>query len=113
MDIDSFCPPFTYSLENINVLHIPDGNIFPQLTNTAIYSIILMANSQSTKNEQGAKIVIPKDPVILLSYINTQLRDYYPTLVDLCRSLDLDQSVLEQTLKAIDYEYDPSQNQFI
>ena len=24
--------------------------------------------------------VLPKDPVILLSYINTQLRDFYPNL---------------------------------
>lgn len=26
--------------------------------------------------------VLPKDPVILLSYINTQLRDFYPSLDD-------------------------------
>ncbi len=27
--------------------------------------------------------VLPKDPVILLSYINTQLRDFYPSLDEL------------------------------
>ena len=28
--------------------------------------------------------MIPKDPVILLSYVNTQLRDYYESLEALC-----------------------------
>ena len=28
--------------------------------------------------------MIPKDPVILLSYVNTQLRDYFDSLDALC-----------------------------
>lgn len=32
---------------------------------------------------------IPNDPVMLLSYINTQLRDFYPTLNELCSALNL------------------------
>lgn len=32
---------------------------------------------------------IPNDPVMLLSYINTQLRDFYPTLDELCSALNL------------------------
>ena len=56
---------------------------------------------------------IPKDPVMLLSYINTNLRDYYPTLEDLCKSLSIEQASLEETLRSIDYEYDPSQNRFL
>lgn len=55
---------------------------------------------------------LPKDPVILLSYVNTQLRDFYPNLEDLCKSLGLDQSQLEQTLRTIGYEYQPSRNRF-
>ena len=39
---------------------------------------------------------IPKDPAILLSYINTQLRDRYPSLEELCASLNIDQSGLIQ-----------------
>lgn len=34
---------------------------------------------------------IPNDPIMLVSYLNTQLRDFYPNLEDLCKSLDLDQ----------------------
>lgn len=56
---------------------------------------------------------IPNDPAILLSYINTQLRDYYPTLDDLCKSLDIDKYNLTKLLEVIDYVYDEKQNQFI
>ena len=31
--------------------------------------------------------MIPSDPAMLLSYVNTQLRDYYPSLEELCKSL--------------------------
>lgn len=57
--------------------------------------------------------MLPKDPVILLSYINTQLRDTYPTLEDLCKSLDIDQPFLIQSLRSINYSYNPVKNQFI
>lgn len=56
---------------------------------------------------------IPQDPIILLSYINTNLRDYYKTLADLCKSLDIDEDDLISKLKKINYEYDPERNQFI
>lgn len=56
---------------------------------------------------------IPKDPFILLGYINTQLRDFYQDLDDLCLSLDIDQAALTETLSAVDFLYDPSTNQFI
>ena len=56
---------------------------------------------------------IPKDPVILLSYINTQLRDFYPSLEELCKSLDIDKDELESKLAAIDYRYDSDLNKFV
>ncbi|MFV0341569.1 MAG: DUF4250 domain-containing protein [Anaerocolumna sp.] len=57
-------------------------------------------------------MAIPKDPFILLSYINTQLRDFYKTLDDLCDHLDIDELELRTTLRKIHYEYIPEQNQF-
>ena len=33
---------------------------------------------------------IPKDPVILLSYVNTQLRDNYQSLDEMCQALGVD-----------------------
>lgn len=56
--------------------------------------------------------MIPKDPVILLSYINTQLRDFYDSFEDLCKALDLDENEIKQKLSFIGYEYNDSLNQF-
>ncbi|MDO5549743.1 MAG: DUF4250 domain-containing protein [Lachnospiraceae bacterium] len=56
--------------------------------------------------------MIPKDSVMLLSYINTQLRDHYSSLNQLCDSLDLDKEEIVSRLAAIQYEYDEKINQF-
>lgn len=56
---------------------------------------------------------IPNDPVILLSYLNTQLRDNYSSLTELCKSLGLDEVDLKMRLKEIDYEYDANLNRFM
>ena len=57
--------------------------------------------------------MIPQDPVLLLSYINLKLRDYYSSLDALCDDLDISKSELEEKLKTINYEYSEEQNQFI
>ena len=57
--------------------------------------------------------MIPKDPVMLLSYINTQLRDNYDSLEALCSDRDIDLETLIRTLDSIDYQYDKEKNQFI
>ena len=46
---------------------------------------------------------VPKDPVMLLSFLNTQLRDYYPSLEDCCLSLGLDKEEITSGLASIDY----------
>lgn len=56
---------------------------------------------------------IPKDPVMLLSFINLKLRDYYPNLDELCRSLGIDRKELCRKLENIDYVYDKNVNRFI
>lgn len=56
---------------------------------------------------------IPNDPMILLSYINTQLRDFYPSLEELCKALSADMQELKNKLSAIDYEYDEKLNRFV
>lgn len=56
---------------------------------------------------------IPKDPVILLSYVNTQLRDFYPSLCEMCDALGLEKESIINTLKQIDYAYDEQKNQFL
>lgn len=56
---------------------------------------------------------LPEDPFILLSYINTQLRDFYPSLEELQKSLGVDVQTIKHKLSAIDYHYDAGRNQFV
>ena len=41
-------------------------------------------------------MTLPNDPVILMSYLNTQLRDFYTDLDDLCKSLSLERGQIEK-----------------
>lgn len=54
-----------------------------------------------------------KDPVMLLSFVNTQLRDHYPSLEEFAAIYQIDAAEVISALKTIDYEYDPATNQFI
>lgn len=56
---------------------------------------------------------LPQDPIMLLSYVNTQLRDQYGSLDDFCASLDVDRAELEEKLRAVNYEYDSERNAFV
>ncbi len=57
--------------------------------------------------------MIPQDPFILLSWVNTQLRDNYSSLSDLCDSEDVNQEDLTAKLAAIGCRYDETQNRFL
>ena len=56
---------------------------------------------------------LPNDPIILLSYINTQLRDNYGSLNELCKSLSVDESEIREKLLSVNYEYDETLNKFV
>ena len=55
---------------------------------------------------------LPSDPFMLLSYVNTLLRDRYPSLQSLCDDMQIDQPSLEHTLREAGFEYNPEQNRF-
>ena len=57
--------------------------------------------------------MIPKDPAMLLSFINMKLRDVYPSLDELCGSLDINKEELVNKLQSINYIYDEKQNKFV
>lgn len=57
--------------------------------------------------------MIPKDPVMLLSFINLKLRDYYSSFEALCDDLDVDANEIISKLAGIDYHYDTGKNQFV
>ena len=57
--------------------------------------------------------MLPQDPMILLSYVNTKLRDEYSSLDELCAALDADREELVQKLEGINYRYSLERNQFL
>ena len=57
--------------------------------------------------------MIPQDPMILLSFINTKLRDEYASLDLLCDDLQLDRSDIVSKLSEVDYSYDAALNRFV
>jgi hypothetical protein len=55
---------------------------------------------------------LPKDPIMLMSFINMKLRDLYPSLEALCEDMDISRSELEEKLKAAGYEYNEATKRF-
>lgn len=57
--------------------------------------------------------MIPKDPVMLLSFLNLKLRDFYVDAEAMYEDLDLDRKEVEDKLAGIGYVYDKERNQFV
>lgn len=55
---------------------------------------------------------MPKDPIMLMSFINLKLRDFYPSLDALCEDMDIDKTELEDQLRKAGYEYSKENNKF-
>lgn len=58
-------------------------------------------------------MTIPCEPNMLVSFLNTQLRDFYPTLEELCKALNLSETELLHKLAVNNYHYNPDSNQFV
>lgn len=56
---------------------------------------------------------LPRDPMLLLSVVNTKLRDFYKDLDSLCEDMEVDKSTIILTLAKIEHEYDEESNQFV
>lgn len=56
---------------------------------------------------------LPNDPILLLSVVNTKLRDFYKDLDTLCQEMSVNRKELIDRLADIDYEYDTVTNQFV
>ena len=54
----------------------------------------------------------PKDPIMLMSWVNMKLRDFYPSLENLCDDLEIDQKWLLETLASAGFEYNDALNKF-
>ncbi len=53
---------------------------------------------------------LPKDPAILMSFLNTRLRDRYASLEQLCDDMHLDMRHLCDILAESGFTYDKAQN---
>lgn len=49
---------------------------------------------------------------ILLSRVNTMLRDQYPSIDELCASEDIDKQLLDEKLAAAGFTYNSDQNKY-
>ena len=56
---------------------------------------------------------LPKDPMMLLSVVNTKLRDFYPSLDALCEDMEVDRQEREATRQKIQYRYKEDLNRFV
>ena len=55
---------------------------------------------------------LPLDPMMLLSFINMKLRDFYPTLDMLCDDMNIDRTEFEKKLNEAGFEYNEDLNKF-
>ena len=56
--------------------------------------------------------MLPRDPMILLSYLKTKLRDEVTDHDDLCSALELDATELCARLASLGYTYSHTHNRF-
>ncbi|WP_276948095.1 DUF4250 domain-containing protein [Acetatifactor muris] len=57
--------------------------------------------------------MLPKDPVMLLSFVNMKLRDFYSSLDALCEEMEVREEEITTRLSGIGYHYDRERNQFV
>ena len=50
---------------------------------------------------------------MLLSFVNTKLRDHFATLEEFCSDYGIEETSLRETLSSVDYHYDETTNQFV
>lgn len=56
---------------------------------------------------------IPKDPYILISYLNTKMRDENINFNTLCIELNIDEKDIFEIILKTNYKYDRNVNRFI
>ncbi len=54
----------------------------------------------------------PKDPAMLMSWVNMKLRDFHGSLDELCEDLEIDRNELEKRLNEAGFEYNQELNKF-
>lgn len=55
---------------------------------------------------------MPNDPVMLMSFVNMKLRDFYSSLDELCDDLEINEEELKDKMGKAGFEYNPEANKF-
>lgn len=55
---------------------------------------------------------LPNDPMMLFSFVNMKLRDFYPSLDDFCDDAQVDKRALVGKLHEAGFEYNEQLNKF-
>ncbi|WP_277121090.1 DUF4250 domain-containing protein [Bacteroides ndongoniae] len=55
---------------------------------------------------------LPEEPMMLYSFINMKLRDFYPSLDALCEDMNVDKENIIRKLKSVGLEYSAERNRF-
>lgn len=56
--------------------------------------------------------MLPQDPYILLSFVNTELRDRFESLEALCEDHQVERADLVRRLEKAGFHYDPALKKF-
>ncbi len=58
-------------------------------------------------------MALPKDPYILLGYVNMKLRDSYSSLDELCEEEGVSRDEIVSALASAGFSYDEKRNAFV
>ncbi|MBE5946973.1 MAG: DUF4250 domain-containing protein [Lachnospiraceae bacterium] len=56
---------------------------------------------------------LPQDPIMLLSFLNTRMRDEKLTLEELCKQFQVSQTEIEDKLDKVGYTYNNELGKFV
>ncbi|MCR5149505.1 MAG: DUF4250 domain-containing protein [Eubacterium sp.] len=56
---------------------------------------------------------LPNQPIMLMSFVNTQLRDEFPSLRELALSYGVDEKEIVDKLKSVGFIYNDELNKFV
>lgn len=56
---------------------------------------------------------LPKDPMMLLSFVNTRMRDEGLNLMEFCSQFQIEQNEIEEKLDKLGYSYNNDLRKFI
>ena len=99
-------PIYVTSLENKDSHRLDDFKKEVLLQDTQSYRIFAAVFKKRIIME------LPEDPMMLYSFINMKLRDFYPSLDALCEDMNVEKEVIVRTLKRVGFEYNPAKNRF-